>query len=178
VNRSATPGFVPATLGATRATTEHTPPGLDRNRAYDRLSEVQPAILPPPLPQKTKPAAARHDRAVPPATDTPPRRADTLAGIVELTDDEVKSFKALGAEVTLRTSDGEKVVLVPERTDATDRIELTVDSLRVITRMCEIFKVANVKCERVEAGEQLDIRMNPEAREVRAGGLPSDLDEA
>jgi len=176
VTRDAALGFVPSTLGATRRASEHAD-NLSRLEAFDKWSHERPAPEPPSL--ETLNTATHHAPRHPSAESPTPVAPDgALAGIVELTDAEVASFKELGAEVTLRTSDGDEVVLVPEPTVAKDRVELSVDSLRVITRMCEIFKVTNVRCEPVAANEQLDIRMNPEAREVRAGGLPSDPDEA
>ncbi len=75
-----------------------------------------------------------------------------MSGIAELTDEEVCSFKELGAEVKLITRDGDEVWLVPENTDATDRVELSVDALRVFSRVCEIFQVTNVKCEERPSG--------------------------
>ena len=117
-------GAVPRTLGSL---------GPSRSRIRSRKNVV------PSVGRGT--CVPRHD--VGPHDGAPRARA-----CAELTDAEVESFKALGAEVRLATRDSGDVWVVPEYTGSTERLELSVDALRVVTRVSEMLPVADVRVQR------------------------------
>ncbi len=92
--------------------------------------------IPPRKEPEQKEAASTTVRDQPPQTPTP-------ILVRDVTDEEIASFKALGAEVCLASEELGEVWLVPEYTDQ-DRKELSVEHSATLTAICAAFPGAKV----------------------------------
>lgn len=106
----------------------------------------QPVESPPPTPppRRTGPALSA------PGSRQPSR--DEVPLVRNVTDEEIASFRALGAEVCLATEQCGQVWLVPEYTGRRDRTELRVDHAATLTAICAAFPGAKVVAFRKEPG--------------------------
>jgi hypothetical protein len=137
--------FAPATLGRVprSQTTAESAAGVARTRTCGVSAPSASPTFRSPTYMSAREPTSPEELAGP---------AAPIEAIVELTGEEVHSFKELGAEVKLITRDGDEIWLVPTNTDIAHRVELSVDALRVISRVCEIFRVTNVRCEETPSG--------------------------
>lgn len=73
-----------------------------------------------------------------------PGRTEDVPLVRNVTDEEIASFRALGASVCIRTEHVGDVWLVPEYTDHKDRFELRIDHAATLTAICAAFPGARV----------------------------------
>lgn len=93
-----------------------------------------------PLPPRQEPEPKQE--AVPAVQDQPSPPSEPPL-VRNVTDEEISSFKALGAEVCLASEEIGEVWLVPEYTDQ-DRKELSVEHSATLTAICAAFPGAKV----------------------------------
>jgi len=96
----------------------------------------------------TQPSTPRRGSSRPPVTkSTSPASSPTAPPkpplVRNVTDEEVASFKELGAEICIRSAEVGELWLVPEYTDA-DRQELSVEHSITLTTICASFPGAKV----------------------------------
>jgi len=93
--------------------------------------------------ERPRTTASKRQRSQPePRTPAPPSSGKPPL-VRNVTDDEVASFKALGAEVCIRTEALGDVHLVPAYTDQ-DRIEISIEHSITLTAICAAFPGAKV----------------------------------
>ena len=73
-----------------------------------------------------------------------------------LTDEDIASFKALRAEVCMRSEDVGEIWLVPEYTGA-DRLEISVEHAATLTAICSAFPGARVVSFEKREPEEPDV---------------------
>jgi hypothetical protein len=95
-------------------------------------------LLGRPLP----PSTPRSRPAPPPARPAPP--ACEVPVVRNLTDDDIASFQALGAEICLATEGCGEIWLVPAYTGRADRRELSVRDAATLAAICSAFPGASV----------------------------------
>jgi len=92
----------------------------------------------------TKVTAPTAPTAAPTAPPTAPPPAPPKPPLVRnITDEEIASFKALGAEVCIRSAEAGEVWIVPVYSGA-DRMELSVEHSITLTTICSAFPGAKV----------------------------------
>jgi len=94
-----------------------------------------------PVPE-SEPPAPKSD-AAPTQPDGPTSKKPEVPLVRQITDEEIASFKALGAEVCLRSDEIGEVWLVPDYTGA-DRREISVEHAATLAAVCAAFPGAKV----------------------------------
>ena len=96
-----------------------------------------------PIPEEPIPQVEPEQPAAAPDSPSKPEKEREPPIVRNVTDEEIASFKALGASVCIRSEDVGDVWLVPEYTDK-DRLELRIDHAATLTAICAAFPGAKV----------------------------------
>ena len=105
-----------------------------------------------PIPEEPTPQVEPEQLATAPDIPSKPQKEREPPIVRNVTDEEIASFKALGASVCIRSEDVGDVWLVPEYTDK-DRLELRVDHAATLAVICAAFPGAKVT-EYIKEGEE------------------------
>ncbi len=133
-----------------KANGHHVPPPAPS--APESASEPAPAsrdLFGQPTAAPQPPAAP----APPPPDPAPPVEVPVVRN---LTDEDIASFKALRAEVCMRSEDVGEIWLVPEYTGA-DRLEISVEHAATLTAICSAFPGAKVVSFEKRKPEEPDV---------------------
>ena len=105
-----------------------------------------------PVPEELATEAESEEPPVASGRTPEPEKKREPPIVRNVTDEEIASFKALGASVCIRSEDVGDVWLVPEYTDK-DRLELRIDHAATLTAICAAFPGAKVTAY-IKEGEE------------------------
>ena len=132
-----------------KANGHHVPEPIPLVEAQPEPEPATPIV--PPTPKVDRDLFGQPVKRSPPA---PPRESDEQETrrslepdtpvVRNLTDEDIASFKALGAEVCLATEGCGEIWLVPEYTGRSDRKEISVRDAATLAAVCSAFPGARV----------------------------------